>query len=115
MNTTHETNTTDDNFTTTGTRIPTIFCHRDESGLRFYCRYCDVWHIHGVTADGPVGVSDRHRAAHCLVDDSPYLETGYVLQELPDPLPPPHHRVKPKYARDGRIVSGNRRKRDAGK
>lgn len=89
-----------------GVRIPTIFTHRDASGIRFYCRYCDTYHIHGVLPGEPIGASDGDYAAHCFVSDSPYLETGYILVELDYPLPEPPRRYKPKWLRRGGQVSG---------
>lgn len=85
-----------------GRRIPTIFAHRDTSGLRFYCRYCDTYHIHGVLPDEPIGASDGHHAAHCFVTDSPYIDGGgYILIETDQPIPEPRHRYKPKWLRGG--------------
>lgn len=47
--------------------------------LVVWCRYCGRWHWHG--AGVQPGDGDGHRAAHCLAQDSPYLATGYDLQE----------------------------------
>jgi hypothetical protein len=92
-----------------GLRIPTVFACRDESGqaLRFFCRFCGRYHSHGRHPDEPVGASDGHRVAHCFVEDSPYLDTGYFIVELPDELPVLNHmKVRARYTRDGGLVSG---------
>lgn len=41
-----------------------------------WCDYCDVWHVHGLPAEG-------HRVAHCDRDDSAYKATGYYLDLQP--------------------------------
>ena len=57
-----------------------------------WCRYCDRFHTHGNAAG--------HRVAHCLVEDSPYRDTGYVLEMVKgtkkDLQPPPSQRRKPR-------------------
>lgn len=37
-----------------------------------WCRYCDRFHTHGNLPG--------HRVAHCVVEDSPYRDRGYVLE-----------------------------------
>lgn len=39
----------------------------DDNGLAVWCIFCKRWHCHGVGED--------HRAAHCHVEDSPYIRT----------------------------------------
>jgi hypothetical protein len=53
--------------------IPRLFAYprRDGTGLRVWCAWCQVWHVHGT----PYG----HRVAHCHVRSSPYRATGYIL------------------------------------
>ncbi len=41
-------------------------------GLRFYCVFCNKYHLHG---DG-----EGHRVAHCHNGDSPFDKTGYILK-----------------------------------
>jgi hypothetical protein len=81
-----------------GVRIPTVLCERIPSGdgYQFYCRYCDVWHQHGA--------EEGHARPHCFTDNSPYHLTGYMLVEVPAP-PRPLKRYRPRYMRDGRILS----------
>lgn len=58
--------------------IPIVECIRyDPKGfLKFWCRYCKMWHYHG-KGDGP-------RAAHCFYVDSPYCKGGVFLRENPE-------------------------------
>jgi hypothetical protein len=39
---------------------------------RFWCDYCRRWHSHGA--------GEGHRVAHCINQESPYLNGGYVLK-----------------------------------
>lgn len=89
-----------------GDRIPTVFAFSDGSGeaLRWFCRYCGRFHVHGAYPE--VGAANGHRVAHCIAEDSPYLKTGFFVVELNYPLPEPTKRYKVRYTRDGRIVSG---------
>lgn len=45
---------------------------KDGKSASVWCRYCDRFHTHG-NAPG-------HRVAHCIVEDSPYRDRGYVLE-----------------------------------
>ena len=52
--------------------IPELDAYLDErDDYRVWCEYCQLWHIHGA--------GDGHKVAHCLVDNSAYHTTGYVL------------------------------------
>jgi hypothetical protein len=91
--------------------IPTIRC-RSSNGrtCRFFCRYCDAWHLHSIpTSEDP---EREHRVAHCFVDNSPFLEPGYYLRlepGNPDELKPSRQgRRRPIYPRDGsgRVLHG---------
>lgn len=44
-----------------------------DGGLRFWCRHCRGWHLHG--AAGGYG----HRVEHCWRAGSPYAGRGYIL------------------------------------
>lgn len=57
--------------------VPTIDALGDGKTLRFHCKFCFTWHVHGVQSgdDGPI-----HRVAHCHQANSPYDRTGYVLR-----------------------------------
>lgn len=82
---------------------PTLPAKRTGRGtVRIWCKYCDYYHQHGEPEPDMV----RHRLAHCWVDDSPYRETGYVLEPVEwDPKPPPSERRKPRYV-GNRILHG---------
>ena len=45
----------------------------DGKDIKMYCKYCDIWHIHGL------GGGEGHRVAHCQ-KDTPYKSTGYILK-----------------------------------
>jgi hypothetical protein len=48
--------------------------------LRFWCKHCVRWHHHAE--------NEGHRRAHCVVENSPYNLTGYVLRRnTRDPRP----------------------------
>lgn len=47
--------------------------------MTLWCRYCERWHFHGFTPGDLIG-SLGDRAAHCVVESSPYLKSGYVLE-----------------------------------
>ena len=54
--------------------IPIIVCDLRKNffgGLQFYCKACKKIHYHGR--------GEGHRQSHCIVDTSPYLESGYYL------------------------------------
>ena len=51
----------------------------DGHGLAVWSMYCRKWHVHGH------GGGDR--AAHCHVEDSPYIKSGYVLRPIGKPVP----------------------------
>jgi hypothetical protein len=60
---------------------PTIPAYRENGQLVVRCPFCGTRHVHG--AVGPqVGAGDGRRAAHCVADDSPFRQTGYILQEV---------------------------------
>lgn len=90
-----------------GRQIPILFAVASDSGrsLRVFCCYCGRWHVHGRNPDEPMGASNGHRVSHCLAEDSPYIETGYILVEVAS-LPKPERVYKLKYTRDGAMVSG---------
>lgn len=67
--------------------------------LKFFCRYCDSFHLHG--GGNEPGDGDGHRAAHCVTVDSPYHATGYVLRETSEPVAMPEKRYRRKYGPDG--------------
>jgi hypothetical protein len=60
--------------------IPIIECvpRKDCNGLKFYCVFCNKWHLHGE--------GEGHRVAHChkktnqTYQKSPFDETGYILK-----------------------------------
>ncbi len=54
---------------------PVLPAYRVGDLLHVWCRYCKRWHVHGGAAGG-------HRASHCTVDDSPFRQTGYTLEEI---------------------------------
>lgn len=54
-------------------KIPIIHAWREGRQLIFWCPYCRKEHYHGL--------GDGHRAAHCF-RESPYRETGYILEEV---------------------------------
>ena len=60
----------------TSKKAPIVLAiERDEKGnLSTWCQYCRKFHHHG-TGEG-------HRDAHCFVEDSPYIRTGYVLKKM---------------------------------
>jgi hypothetical protein len=49
-------------------------------GVKFYCDFCKKVHTHGEGAG--------HRAAHCHNQNSPYGNSGYILQLpiVPNPI-----------------------------
>jgi hypothetical protein len=47
--------------------------------VRVWCPYCAVWHVHGAANLG-------HRTAHCYTEDSPFKQTGYIVQLAPKGL-----------------------------
>ena len=53
---------------------PTLPAVASDDGAVAYiwCRYCDQHHVHGNLPG--------HRVAHCIVEDSPYRDCGYVLE-----------------------------------
>lgn len=67
--------------------IPVLLAEPVGDGrLRVWCPYCrpfrrrhrrGAWHFHG-TGGSPTILG--HRGAHCWTEDSPFLETGYVLR-----------------------------------
>jgi hypothetical protein len=53
-------------------------------GVTVWCKYCRRNHHHGIGEDGTLA---GHRAAHCDVfGDSPYVETGYILDIIRPPV-----------------------------
>ena len=50
--------------------------------LKFYCKYCDCWHLYG-GGDNPNNILYGHRTPHCHVKTSLYLhengDNGYEL------------------------------------
>lgn len=88
--------------------VPVMIAVASDSGksLRAWCPWCAKCHVHGRIPDEPIGASNGYRVAHCSVEDSPLLETGYFLFEVEGPLPEPAHVIKPRYTRDGAYVSG---------
>jgi len=61
--------------------VPTLMAYdRDDGhGLAVWCRHCDGWHLHGQ--------GNGHRMAHCHVEGSPYIKTGYVLKSIGKSVP----------------------------
>jgi len=54
-------------------RIPVLVGHPTLDGrVRVWCTHCRAWHYHGA--------ADGHRAARCHKPDSPYAETGYIIE-----------------------------------
>jgi len=57
--------------------IPIVKAFKIGKSVKFWCPFCNRWHIHG-------GEPDRqwegHRVAHCINEQSPYKETGYILK-----------------------------------
>jgi hypothetical protein len=51
--------------------IPIIKAERIEGQCRFWCAFCKCFHYHSAESG--------HRVAHCHNRESPYDETGYVL------------------------------------
>jgi hypothetical protein len=82
-----------------GLRPPVVFAVRTADGthFKFYCRWCDRFHIHGA--------GEGHAVAHCLADDSPLRITGYDLSEI-SALRPPRRRYKLLLGSDGNYYSG---------
>jgi hypothetical protein len=61
--------------------IPVVKCFPTGRGqVKFWCPYCEKWHIHGyddkITRSKIIG----HWQAHCHVADSPYKEKGVYLK-----------------------------------
>lgn len=80
------------------TEIPTLPAERTGDGvtIRLWCRYCDSPHLHG----DPGEEGTLHRWAHCFTDNSPYTESGYMLDVVPKGTqlqPPRSERRKPRY------------------
>lgn len=48
--------------------------HCPHTSLVVWCAPCRCWHWHGL--------GTGHRVAHCRGSTSPYLATGYVLEEV---------------------------------
>ncbi len=79
----------------TDVTIPALPAYENEDGtLQVWCEFCTKWHTHGV--------GGGHRESHCIVEDSPYVITGYVLQlagPMTDDLRKRHRQRKPKLCR----------------
>lgn len=54
--------------------------HCTPHSLVVWCAPCRRWHTHGGVSPEP-GAGDGHRVAHCLAPTSPYVATGYVIEE----------------------------------
>ncbi len=75
--------------------VPIVYAVPTKGGslLKFWCPFCERFHLHG----RPTGDMVRHRVAHCAGNDaSPFADTGYVLVEVaphdPRLTPPPRGR-----------------------
>jgi len=57
---------------------PIVKCFVSSSGrtVKFWCPYCQKWHIHG-SYEG--GNWEGHRVAHCY-EETPFSDTGYILK-----------------------------------
>lgn len=49
---------------------------KDGAGLKVWCEYCDIYHLHGH--------GEGHRTADCDNRNSPYLKTGYYIKLQPN-------------------------------
>lgn len=61
--------------------IPVLPAYRRGEWLFVWCQYCGEWHRHQLV--------EGFRPAACLVESSPYLASGYILEvagEWPDPV-----------------------------
>jgi hypothetical protein len=64
-------------ITKMGLKIPIIKAWRYDWGqVVFYCEHCKCFHHHGYARGFPNG----HRCAHCNKPNSPFSESGYILQ-----------------------------------
>jgi len=55
-------------------KTPIIVCKSRKDipyGMEFYCEHCKKYHKHGE--------GDGHRVAHCVNQNSPFFNTGYVV------------------------------------
>ncbi|MBW2050553.1 MAG: hypothetical protein JRJ09_18810 [Deltaproteobacteria bacterium] len=61
-------------------KIPVVKCFRSgETTVKFWCPFCEEWHVHGFTEDVTVR-GKSHRLAHCRVAESPFKVRGYYLR-----------------------------------
>ena len=51
---------------------PIVYAKKVKEGLTFWCQYCSLPHYHSH--------EEGHRIAHCIKENSPYIETGYILK-----------------------------------
>ena len=58
---------------------PTLPAYDTGYQYHLWCQYCGVWHMHGR--------GNGHRVAHCYKPDSPYKQTGYILELVGDMTP----------------------------
>ena len=109
----------DKNSTATATVLGRVQSPRDpfdrlaevkpDGRLRVWCPDCDAHHIYGRPTPGSDEI--RTRQSHCFVDDSRDLGKVITLVEVGPvgTLPPPKHRARSYYPKDGNIRSGYRR------
>lgn len=58
--------------------------HPQTPMLHVWCRWCCVWHHHGL-ADAKPG-DDVYRRAHCHAAETPYRDTGYCIRVVSTPF-----------------------------
>jgi hypothetical protein len=59
--------------------IPTVKCEVTPKGnLRFFCHWCEHWHMHGGGYGDPHRLLLGHRSTHCTQAGGPYQQ-GYYL------------------------------------
>lgn len=53
-------------------KMPVFLCDKVGSTWQFWCPFCLKYHTHGAVRG--------HRVAHCIAQNSPFIETGYILE-----------------------------------
>lgn len=54
-------------------QIPVVDAYHHDDLFYLYCEHERRWHIHGY--------EEGHRSAHCICQQSPYKDAGYVLRD----------------------------------
>ncbi len=67
--------------------VPTLRAYRKNGQLVVNCPHCQKPHYHGAVGSA-FGSGDGHRIGHCRDPRSPYLETGYLIEESIEPALP---------------------------